>query len=155
MKKLPSLLLIFTLFLSSCDDSDDENVKESSSKVSQEVIDSTKEAFKKEVQIRAVVYEEGTAVEWKLVVDGREFLNSDGTIARRNNVANDLKTKAWNDYASAMCNILYQTQYASKEDGKNHIIRIIDGITLENTNFNWRKSSLGSCNCKTWEPFDK
>ena len=143
MKRILAPILVLTLLFPSLALSD-----------SSKVIETTKAQFQKETQVVAVVFQPGEVVEWKLVVDGRVFKNSAGNVTQSFNVRDSLRKKTWNGFASAMCNILYQTGYAKKSDKKSHVIRVVDGLTLQRTNYHWKKSSLGSCNCKTWAPFD-
>ena len=116
---------------------------------------SAKEQFESEPQIIKAIFQARESVEWKLVVDGRYKLDGKGKIIEQRNVAADIKNKEWNGFAMAMCNILYESGYAKKDDNKTHIIRIVDALTLKANSYNWRKASLGSCDCHRWEPFDK
>lgn len=94
--------------------------------------------FDQEKEVTKVFFEKGQSVEWKLAVNASSA---------------DLKTKSWNGYASAMCNYLYETGYINRS--KTHIVRIVDAKTLMDNGGNWRGASVGSCNCKSWEPFDQ
>lgn len=116
---------------------------------------SAKRLFEAEPQIIKAIFQARQSVEWKLVVDGRYRLDGKGKIIEQRNVASDIKSKEWNGFAMAMCNILFEAGYAKKDDNKTHIIRIVDALTLKANSYNWRKASLGSCNCHRWEPFDK
>ena len=62
---------------------------------------------------------------------------------------------SWKGYASAMCNTLYEVNILSKDKPANstinHGVRVVDIGKFNSTNGNWRKSSLGSANCKTWK----
>ena len=119
--------------------------------------DSAKDSIvliEKEVQVLKVFYQKSEGVEWKVVVNGDRYLNSDGSVSEYKNIQSELKNKGWNGFAMALCNILHETGYIKENNKKNHIIRIVDLETLKKTNTHWRKSSVGSCNCKTWEPFD-
>lgn len=61
----------------------------------------------------------------------------------------------WKGYARAMCNTLYEVNILSKDKPANltidHGVRVIDISKFNSTNGSWRKSSLGSTNCKTWK----
>lgn len=123
--------------------------------VSSEIVDRLMTKFQNEVQIFYVFYQPGVVNEWKLVVNGNYYLDDNSIIAEYRDVKDSLKRKTWNGYASAMCIHLHNEGYINKADDKNHIIRIIDAGTLRRTDGHWRKASLGSCDCRTWEPFDK
>ncbi len=62
---------------------------------------------------------------------------------------------SWKGYASAMCNTLYEVNILSKDKPANttidHGVRVIDIGKFISTDGHWRKSSLGSANCKTWK----
>ena len=62
---------------------------------------------------------------------------------------------SWKGYASAMCNTLYEVNILSKDKSHNstidHGVRVVDISKFNSTNGSFRKSSLGSTNCKTWE----
>ena len=116
---------------------------------------SAQKLFEAEPQIIKAIFRAEQAVQWILVVDGRYILDGKGKIIEHRNVASDIKSKEWNGFAMAMCNILFEAGYAKKDDNKTHIIRIVDALTLKANSYNWREASLGSCNCNRWEPFDK
>jgi len=62
---------------------------------------------------------------------------------------------SWMGYASAMCSTLYEYGIINKEDSVSktvmHGVRVVDIGKFSSTNGNFRKASLGSCNCKTWK----
>jgi len=62
---------------------------------------------------------------------------------------------SWKGYASTMCNTLYEVNILSKDKPANstidHGVRVIDIGKFISTDGHWRKSSLGSANCKTWK----
>jgi hypothetical protein len=130
-------------------------IEEEYKAITPEIFDETITTLQNETQILDVFYQKGALVEWTLIVDGKVYLNSDGSIAQYYDVEDSIKHKTWNAYAMAMCNFLYQTGYANEGDKREHIVRIVDYSTLKITEGHSRKSSLGSCDCRAWKPFDK
>ena len=64
---------------------------------------------------------------------------------------------SWKGYSRAICNILYEKNVLSKNNLSttiDHRVRIVDRTKFINTDGNFRRSSLGSTNCKTWEMRD-
>tara|TARA_B100000214_G_C23783790_1_gene542601 strand:- start:73 stop:702 length:630 start_codon:yes stop_codon:yes gene_type:complete len=84
-----------------------------------------------------VIYNNGGIYNWVIVVDDMYG-----------------KSGSWKGYARSICNILYEKEIL-KNDNLNktidHRVRIVDRSKLMNSNGNYRNSSLGSTNCKTWE----
>jgi hypothetical protein len=89
------------------------------------------------------------------VVDGKVYLNSDLSVAEYYDVEKSIRRKTWNGYAMAMRSNLHSTGYVNDGDRRLHIVRIVDYSTFKITEGDSRKSSLGSCYCQTFKPFDK
>ena len=89
-------------------------------------------------EVHQAIYNEGGAYNWIVGVNAP----SDGQ-------------GSWKGYASAMCNTLYEVNVLSKDKSHNstidHGVRVVDISKFNSTNGSFRKSSLGSANCKTWE----
>ena len=89
------------------------------------------------------------------MVDGRVHLNSDWSVAECNDVEKSIRRETWNGFAMAMCSTLHSTGYVNDGDRRLHIVRIVDYSIFKITEGDSRKSSLGSCDCQTFKPFDK
>lgn len=64
-------------------------------------------------------------------------------------------TGNWMGYSSAMCNTLYEVGILGKdippESTIDHRMRVVDFNKFIETDGHFRKSSLGSTDCKTWK----
>jgi hypothetical protein len=62
---------------------------------------------------------------------------------------------SWMGYAMAMCNTLYEYGVLTKGEPTSktisHGVRVVEMAKFSSTNGNFRKASLGSCDCKTWK----
>ena len=88
----------------------------------------------------AVLYNSGGIYNWVVVVSDRYA--SQGS---------------WKGYSSAICNVLYAEGVLSKSTLNSvidHRVRIVERSRYNLSNGNFRSSSLGSTNCKTWERRD-
>ncbi len=64
-------------------------------------------------------------------------------------------TGNWMGYSSALCNTLYEVGILGKDISHDatieHRLRVVNISKFIETNGHFRKSSLGSTNCKTWK----
>tara|TARA_B100000780_G_scaffold268972_1_gene227388 strand:+ start:525 stop:998 length:474 start_codon:yes stop_codon:yes gene_type:complete len=130
------LISVVVWILSDGGDSSSSTVK---AKPTQQQIAQVLGLFKSEnTRVLQSVYNEGGVYNW--VVGVNAPYDSQGS---------------WKGYASAMCNTLYEVNILSKDKPANstidHRVRVIDIGKFNSTDGNWRKSSLGSANCKTWK----
>jgi hypothetical protein len=131
-----ALLISFVVWVFSDNDSSPSSVK---TKPTQQQIARVLGLLKSEnTLVLQSVYNEGGIYNW--VVGVNAPYDSQGS---------------WKGYASAMCNTLYEVNILSKDKPANstinHGVRVVDIGKFNSTNGNWRKSSLGSANCKTWK----
>jgi hypothetical protein len=131
-----ALLISLVVWMFSDNDSSPSSVK---TKPTQQQIARVLGLFKSEnTLVLQSVYNEGGIYNW--VVGVNAPYDSQGS---------------WKGYASAMCNTLYEVNILSKDKPANstinHGVRVVDIGKFNSTNGNWRKSSLGSANCKTWK----
>ena len=85
-------------------------------------------------EVLDAIYNEGGTYNWVVAVNG---------------------TGNWMGYSSAMCNTLYEVGILGKdiphESTIEHRVRVVDFNKFIETDGHFRKSSLGSTDCKTWE----
>ena len=123
--------------------------------ITPKIFNKTMARFQNEAQVVCVLYRKHHLVEWMLMVDGRVYLNSDWSVAEYYDVEKSIRLKTWNGYAMAMCRTLHSTGYVNDGVRRLQIVRIVDYLTFKITEGDLRKSSLGSCDCQTFKPFDK
>ena len=123
--------------------------------ITTEIFNKTMARFQNEVQVVSVLYRKHHLVEWTLMVDGRVYLNSDWSVAEYYDVEKSIRHKTRNGFAMAMCSTFHSTGYVNDGDRRLHTVRIVDYSTFKITKGDSRKSSLGSCDCQTFKPFDK
>jgi len=85
-------------------------------------------------EVLDALYNDGGAYNWVVAVNG---------------------TGNWMGYSSAMCNTLYEVGILGKdippESTIDHRMRVVDFNKFIETDGHFRKSSLGSTDCKTWK----
>ena len=123
--------------------------------ITTEIFNKTMARFQNEVRVVYVLYRKHHLVEWTSMIDARVYLNIDWSVAEYYDVEKSIRRKTWNGFAMAMRSTLQSIGYVHDGVRRLHTFRIVDYSTFKITEWDTRKPSLGSCDCQTFNPFDK